>query len=54
MDWTKKLESIAALINRYAGSLIPGVPASETKAKSSPEFKWLISLGIRAKLLCSK
>ena len=31
--------SITARINLYAGSLIPGVPASVTTAISFPEFK---------------
>ena len=32
-------DSIAARINLYAGSLIPGVPASVTTAMSFPVFK---------------
>ena len=46
--------SIAALISLYAGSLIPGVPASVTTATFFSEFKWFIIWGILVNLLCSK
>ena len=53
IDSTRQSEFIAALISLYAGSLIPGVPASVISAKFSPLIKFSISFGILLYRLCS-
>ena len=45
--------AIASRTSLYAGSDIPGVPASDTTPRSWPEFKSATILGIRENSLCS-
>ena len=53
-DSTVESIAIASRTSLYAGSEMPGVPASVTTARFFPEVKCLINFGILENLLCSK